>query len=342
MQPIHTLHDFFIRSGARVHLYHLGRRVIPCSLDTLAAFESGEQPWPYPWQGQARLACVFTLGDAPDPLTWFLALPLDEQGCLVPAPRDAFVQRLLETLGRSVEPTAQDTTPTDNLMKDNPLAFTPPLPFQAVMHARASQAFDRPASQHLELVEAYLAGEQNDDQWPALGLQGLADFAIRHDSEQETMLAHRLPRLPIEVLRSLCFCLEHVTIDIPLTKALRECGERAAHNGDLETLCACVRAVGAGPDEEVGAWFDELLGDPHACGPDLLAAMAARGWEHLEDDRRLPLFLQRLAEHPQADFSALARDLALIPRLRLPLLMCLREAPADSAIGRRLAPLHRQ
>ncbi|EPC01339.1 hypothetical protein L861_12250 [Litchfieldella anticariensis FP35 = DSM 16096] len=342
MQAIHTLHDFFLRSGARVHLYHLGRRVVPCSLETLAAFETGEQPWPYPWQGQARLACVFTLGSVSDPLTWFLALPLDEQGRLIPAPRDAFIQRLLETLGRSVESPEQETTHTDNLMKDNPLTFTPTLSYQAMLHARASLAFDQPASQHLELVEAYLTGAQNIDQWPALGLQGLADFAVRHDSEQATLLAQRLPQLPVEVLRSLCYCLEHVIIGDRLARSLHERGERAALDGDLETLCACVRAVGAGPDVEVGIWFDELLDDPHACGPDLLAAMAARGWEHLEDNRRLPLFLQRVAEHPQADFSALARDLALIPRLRLPLLMCLREAPADSAIGRRLAPLHRQ
>ncbi|NWN84282.1 MAG: DUF3549 family protein, partial [Halomonas sp.] len=35
MQPIHTLHDFFVRSGAEVRLYHLGRRVEPCEMATL-------------------------------------------------------------------------------------------------------------------------------------------------------------------------------------------------------------------------------------------------------------------------------------------------------------------
>ncbi|MFC3283140.1 DUF3549 family protein [Litchfieldella rifensis] len=342
MQPIRTLHDFFIRSGAQVLLYHMGRRVTPCSPATLAAFETGEQSWPCPWQGQARLACVFTLGDAPEPMIWFLALPLDEQGQLDPGPRDAFLQRLLETLGRSVEHLGRDDGHVDNLMKDNPLAFTPPLPYQAMMHARASFDLDHPASQHLELVEAYLAGEQDASQWPALGLQGLADFAVRHDSHQAAALATRLPELPVEVVHALCHCLEHVAVESSLTRALRGRGERAAQQGDLETLCACVRAVGAGPTDEVGAWFDDLLDDPHACGPDLLAAIAARGWEHLEDDRRLPLLLQRAAEHPKADFFALARDLALIPRLRLPVLMCLRDATADSAIGRRLTSLHRQ
>lgn len=340
MTPIHSLHDFFTRSGAEVRLYHLGRRVTPLTMAELARFEALEAPWAEPWQGQARLACVFTLGDAPEPLIWFLALPLDEQGLLSPAPRDAFIQRLLETLGRNVQRLGEARDEADHLMRDNPLAFTPSLPFQALLHARASHDLERPASQHLELVEAYLAGEQTGH-WQSLGLQGLADFAVRHDDAQAQHLASRLPRLPVEVLRPLCQCLEHVEITTELALALRQRGERAAEAGDLETLCDCLRAQSRGPAEPVAAWYDALLADPHACGPDLLAAMAARGWETLEDGQRLPRYLTRLAEAPQADFTALARDLALIPRLRLPVLMTLRQAPPESPIAARLGGLRR-
>lgn len=341
MQPIDSIHDFFARTGAEVRLYHAGRGVEPCGLETLAALEKGEQPWPQPWQGKARLAMVFRLGEMEDPLIWFLALPLDEQGTLDPAPRDAFLQRLLETLGRNVQGLGREDGETiDNLMKDNPLAFTPSLPFQAVLHARASHDFGRPASQHMELAEAYLEGQQALD-WQALGLQGLADVAVRMDAAQSERLAANLPALPGEVLVSLCYCLEHVAIGTALAEALRARGEAAAEAGDIETFCACVRAVSGADTEVAGAWFDALLADPEACGPDLLAAIAGRGWRHLEDGERLPRFLSRLAEAPNADFSAVARDLALIPRLRLPVLMTLREADADSAIGRRLGALSR-
>lgn len=341
MQPINSLHDFFQRSGAEVRLYHLGRRVEPCALETLAAFEAGDLAWPAPWQGTARLAMVFRLGDMQDPLIWFLALPLDEQGHLDPAPRDAFVQRLLETLGRSVQGLGRaEGAQIDNLMKDNPLAFSPSLPFQAVLHARASRDAGLPASEHLEPAEAYLTGQQAID-WRALGLQGLADLVVRMDAATSRALAARLDALPGEVLVSLCYCLEHVDIDAELARALRRRGEAAGADGDIETFCACVRAMGGASTDEAGAWFDVLLDDPDACGPDLLAAMAGRGWHHLEDAERLPRFLTRLAETPGADFTAVARDLALIPRLRLPVLMTLREAEADSAIGRRLAGLSR-
>lgn len=341
MQPIHTLHDFFARTGAEVNLYHMGRRVEPCTLNTLSSFEEGTTPWPLPWQGQARLGIVFRLGDLVDPLIWFLALPLDEQGQLVPAPRDAFLQRLLVILGHNVERVGratQDGSEIDNLMHDNPLAFTPSLPFQAMLHAYATHDTGKPASQHLEPVEAYLSGQQPVD-WQFLGLQGLADFAVRLDDEAARQLATTLPSLPDEVLNSLCYCLEHVAVPDMLALALRDRGEQAAALGRLETLCACVRAVSGADAAIAGAWFDDLLADSAACGPDLLAAIAGRGWVHLEDGERLPHFLERLAEQPQADFASAARDLALIPRLRLPVLMTLREAPQDSAIGQRLAGL---
>jgi hypothetical protein len=339
MQPIHTLHDFFDRTGADVRLYHMGRRVEPCPMETLASLEQDAAPWPLPWQGQARLGIVFRLGDLADPLIWFLALPLDEQGQLVPAPRDAFLQRLLVTLGETVARAGQESSQEiDNLMHDNPLAFTPSLPFQAVLHAMAKRDLGKPASPHLEPVEAYLSGQQQVD-WQFLGLQGLADYAVRLDEQAARSLVATLPNLPEEVLVSLCYCLEHVAVPDSLTEALRDRGERAAEAGNVETLCACVRAVGHASPAIAGNWYDALLDDPAACGPDLLAALAGRGWSHLEDGERLPRFLTRLAAQPNADFAAVARDLALIPRLRLPVLVVLREATQDSPIGQRLAGL---
>ncbi|MDT8895921.1 DUF3549 family protein [Halomonas sp. I1] len=341
MQSIDSLHDFFVRTGAEVRLYHLGRRVEPCPRDALRGLENDERPWPIPWQAQARLAMVFRVGDLDDPLIWFLALPLDEQGKLDPAPRDAFLQRLLETLGRNVQGLGrEESREIDNLMKDNPLAFTPSTTFLAMLHARASHDLGRPASQHLEPAEAYLEGQQTLD-WRALGLQGLADFVSRMDADQQHRLADTLASLPDEVLVSLCYCLEHVGIDDSLADALRQRGEQAAEAGDIEGFCACVRAVSGADGTRAGDWYDALLADATSCGPDLLAAMAGRGWRHLEDGERLPRFLARLADEPRADFTAVARDLALIPRLRLPVLMTLRDAEPTSAIGRRLAGLSR-
>lgn len=337
MQPIHSLHDFFNLCHAELRLYHMGRRVEPCEREVLTEFEKGASPWPAPWQGKARLAMVFRLREMQDPLIWFLALPLDEQGHLDPAQRDAFLERLLLTLGQSSEAIeSQSSANINNLMKDNPLAFTPTLPFQAMLHARACADAGMPASEHLEPVEDYLSGQASID-WKALGLQGMADYAVRLNSDRMAELANIVPTLHNKALLPLCYCLENVSIDSVVVDALRQRGETAAQAGDLESLCACVRAISGGPRDEVGAWLDELLADANTCGPDVLAAMAARGWKHLEHEQRLPCYLERAASSEQADFLALMRDLALIPRLRLPVLMILRQASNDSPIGKRLA-----
>ncbi|MCC5900338.1 MAG: DUF3549 family protein [Halomonas sp.] len=341
MQPIQSLDEFFTRSGADVSLYHMGRRVAPCPRETLRTFESGAHAWPEPWQHQARLGIVFRLGDMPEPAIWFLALPLDEQGMLSPAPRDGFINRLLDTLGRNVanmgadETEHQETADVDHLMKDNPLAFTPNTNFQAMLNAQATLSLGLPASQHLEPVEAYLTGQQKID-WQALGLQGIADFSVRLDDTMANALAQRIPHLPASVIHSLCYCLEHRPLTETLVNALCERGEQAASDGDLETVCACVRAIGSTSSAKAGDWYTSLLSDSEACGPDLLAAIAGRGWSFLEDAERLPLFLRRLAEDERSNFAAVVRDIALIPRLRLPVMMALRDAPAGSAIQQRL------
>ncbi|MCP1313578.1 MULTISPECIES: DUF3549 family protein [unclassified Halomonas] len=339
MQALNTLGEFFERSGAEVALYHMGRRVAPCRSETLAGFERGEQPWPEPWQGQARIAALFRIGDMAEPAVWFLALPLDEQGLLSPASRDGFLNRLVETLGRNVATLGQgEAARVEHFMQDNPLAFTPSLPFQAMLNARATADQNLPASQHFEPVEAYLSGQQSID-WQALGLQGVADFAVRSDAAAQDTLARLIgeERFDAEVIRALCLCFEHCTPSDALVTALIDRGERAAHAGDVETLCACVRGVGASPLAAVGAWYQSLLEDTDACGPDLLAAIAGRGWTLLEDATRLPLFLTRLAERPDANFAGVVRDIALIPRLRLLVLMTLRDAPEGGAIHARLA-----
>ena len=337
MQPIKTLDEFFTRSGGEVTLFHMGRHVAPCPRESLAAFESGELAWPEPWQSQARLAIVFRLGDMPEPAIWFLALPLDEQGMIAPAQRDAFLNRLLETLGRAVAQVGrEETADVDHLMKDNPLAFTPSVTFQAMLNARATHERGLAASQHFEPVEAYLSGQQTID-WQALGLQGIADYVVRMETPDAESLALRLPELPTTVIHSLCYCLEHRPLPEPLVVALQRCGEDAAQVGDIETLCACLRAVGNTDASAVGDWYTALLNDTAACGPDVLAAIAGRGWGYLEDAKRLPLFLQRLAEDERSDFAAVVRDIALIPRLRLPVMMALRDAPTGTPIQRRLA-----
>lgn len=345
MQPITSLDEFFTRSGAKLHLYHMGRRVCPCPRQALVALESGRSPWPEPWKEQARMAAVFQLGNMVEPAIWFLTLPLDEQGFLVPARRDAFVQRLLETLGRNAEGKAEGNTKgnteategTEALMNDNPVAFTPDINFQAMLNARARHDLGLPPSHHHAIAVARLKQESDTD-WQWLGLQGIADACVKQ-SLADAQMARALAAMPLPLLHQVCYCLEHLEAGPDTLDALMQLGNKARDDGDLETLCGCLRAVGSASSSRVSDWYAQYLSAADTSPPDVLAAIAGRGWQHLEDERCLSLLLERVAAEPDTDFPAVMRDLALIPRLRLPVMVMLRDAAVGSALSQRLGEL---
>ncbi|MGM8849840.1 DUF3549 family protein [Salinicola halophyticus] len=342
-----TLSDFFTTSRAELALSALGRRVTPISRDTFTAFEQERQPWPLPWNGHAQVACALHWPALQgDPAIWFLSLPLDEQGLLVPAARDAFLDRLLLTL--STQPASTDVQPQDdvtqgilaqsnlmqdNLMQDNPLAFEPELHQRALLHARLSRRFEQPSSSHSDMARRYLMGDDRLN-WQMLGLQGLADQVVAQDPVVTHALISRLDTLPREVVLPLCYLMEHGDTPADLLPSLWEAMDDARQRQDIETFCALLRAMLGSDDARVGDWLDRILDDEDLMAADSLAAIAARGWHHFEHESRLARFLERLANCPDANFRPVVHDLALIPRLRLPILMMLRQAPADSSLGR--------
>ncbi|WP_110687986.1 DUF3549 family protein [Salinicola aestuarinus] len=334
-----TLADFFKQTNADVAIFTLGRRVQRLSLETFESFEREQTPWPLPWKDQAQFACAILWPGMDDPAIWFLALPLDEQAMLSPASRDAFLERLLRTASPVAEGTtsaADESQPTvENLMQDNPLAFDPEIHQRALLHALLARYFGRPASPHAELARRYFAQTETVN-WQMIGLQGLADLVIDRETLDDVIWQQRLPELPREVLLPLCYCLEQGHASDALVKTLISQLDAAWADADLERYCALLRAIVGSESSLASAWLEQWLTAPPSQAADCLVAVAARGWHHLEHEIRLERFLDRLATCEKLNFRRVIHDLALIPRLRLPIVMMLRQAPTDSAVGRRV------
>lgn len=335
MSSVSTLSDLFEHAQFPFRIYHLGRRVMPCSRAHFRAFEEEKIAWESPFKGEARFALVIDdpTGHPDQSRIWCLALPLDEQGQLQPAPRDAFLRRLIEA-GVDASVRSEEEGQHDP-MKDNPLAYAPDMMARAMLHAWLCHENDLPLSDAAQCVARYIATPTTADvpQWEELSLQGIADWAVQLSVEDKALLAIQLPLLDDAVVSALCQCLEHAPFQHDaLAAALRT---RTAPHDNLYALG--LRAVIGTQTDTASHWLDELLAG--AMDVETLAIISLRGWQHLEHEARLQAFLEALASTPEVNLHDSLRDLALIPRLRLPVIMALQQASAASALGRRLGEM---
>jgi hypothetical protein len=328
-----TLTEFLEAVGAELRVIEMGRRVQRVPRDTFLAFERAERPWPWPLLRQAWFGLLLhPPGGGAEPHVWFLRLPLDEIGCLVQAAREEFLERLVETLGLDGRPPRPEA-----LGRDNPHLFQPREERMAAFHARVARDLHRPASAHYQPLRRYLGGEGGWDAWQGLGLQGLADLAARLDEEgNERLLAGALPHLPAEPFAALCEALENAVVGTAVAEALLARATRNLERAepDTGTAVAAVRGA-AGARELRNDLLLRTLASPAAGRPEVLAAIAGRCWEALEDRAVRRAFLEALAINcsGQAFFNECLADLLFVPGVQDSLRTALREPDRSPALA---------
>lgn len=333
-----TLTALLESAGTAPRLYHMGRRVAPCSIEQFRAFEEQRIAWPQPWQSNARIALVMTPAPGREPVIWCLSLPLDEHAMLIPAQRDGFIEQLLMAQAHD-EKGHLDLEGAADGLKNVAIAFQPDQTALSLLHARLSRDLDRPPSRYYDQAQAFLTSADSRIDWAALGLQGVADFAIRRTPVEEKALAEALPGLADEALMALGECLQHAP---PETDVLIEALIARHRTAIHPALAQAMLGAALASDRDIAAdWLDRLLAE----GPRdavFYAVVAARGWHHLENEQRPEAYLNGLAHLEVQDFQTLVRDLTRIPRLRLPLIMALQKAPDDSVLAYQIAAIKRE
>lgn len=321
-----TICDFLEQTGAKARFFDMGRRVVEIPTTTLRAFEHTEQPYPQPFQRNAWLGILFhhdtPQSEPAEHHIWFVKLPLDEQGLLQQAARDDFLRRIAETL------TSDDKTAQQQELDDNPHGFTPREDRMAVFHAKVAQQLGDPPSQYFAHAVDYFCGKPGFEQWNFVGLQGIADVAVRraetHQGQtlQQTLIT-AIPKLPDTPFTALCTCLENEAIDAALSQALIERLDSALIKNNAVVIAAIVRGLSHSEDTETLIKAIQSMLD-HAIGRDVevLAAIAGRAWETLHKPALRARFLENLAQCPagQQAFNGIMTDLLFMPDLRKDLL----------------------
>ncbi len=328
-----TLTTFLKQTGARIRVFDMGRRVVKIPLADFERFEQCEVPYPYPLQRSAWLGILFWDPEQIDQqVVWFLRFPLDEQGLLVQSARDEFVAQLVGQVLEARQAKA-DETGFSALGEESPYAFKPKEERMAVFHARASAAAGQPPSRFYQHARDYLDGKPGWDQWAFLGMQGLADVTARLADNRDRII-NALPYLPDEVLLPLCHCLENEVIDTGLTEALVARIEEELLSQSLNPIrvAALLRALSLAQARGLQSQLiQKVLGSALGKNIEILASIAGRGWEALEDEVLRLHYLECLADTPggRDAFLAVITDLLFMPGMRPKLIESFR-SPARS------------
>lgn len=346
MQPLTTLGQMLEAAGMQYACYDMGRRVVELTREQFDSFELGTITYPLPLKRKAWFALLLTdpRQQAQEPLIWFMQLPLDELGKVNLAARDECLHLLIERLGGDAG-VVQDSEGLGSVLEGNPYVFQPNQERLAVLHARITARLGQSPSHYYAHALAYFNGELGWEQWPFIGLQGIADIAVRLETDDNPRrIAEAIPYLPLAPLQALCHCLENIASTEDIGRALhaRIVQVLGAPAPELKELTALLRGMAGCNNQDLRNRAIKLvLQNEIADDVELLAAIAGRAWESLQDAGIRTLFLERLAGNPlgQGVFDNLMMDLLFLPTTREAMLSSLSQAGHPPLIKERIKGL---
>ena len=335
-----TICEFLTQTGAQVQFYDMGRRVVEIANDDMLAIERQQMPYPQPFLRSAWLGVLFHYDDADAQAEtdshqiWFLKFPLDEKGLLSQDARNDFLRRIIETLAEKTlaQHTAKNGEEEHNtapdMPEDNPHGFTPRDDRMASFHAKIAKKLGQPPSHFYAHAADYFTGSAGFEQWNFVGLQGIADVAVRLDeNENLNTIIKAIPQLPITPFAALCGCLENEVIDPDLSTVLGIRLVHELHEKDVASAAnnaaAAIRGMSHGNDQQtLIKALQSTLDTDVGHNVEVLATIAGRAWQCLEDTSTRRAFLLSLArcDAGQGAFNNIMADLMFMPGLRKPLL----------------------
>ncbi|MEW9797649.1 DUF3549 family protein [Alteromonas sp. CYL-A6] len=338
---IDSISEFLLTAGTEYRVFDMGRGIYPVPAQTFLEIENAASLPPHPRQQHAWYGLVFwNKQSSSQHYIWFIKLPLDEQGLVVSAARNHFLQIIVDALGSMLQPGEEDADHKREL-PDNPYSFVPPQGQLAQFNALVRKHLGQPQVQGVSDVVAYIKAPALH-QWETLPVQAIHDVAVRLDEDNAvtmsvvTNFGHFAP----DFQNALMTASENTTLpdalcalylnklDDPLTVSLDA----------LRGLTS--RAASASLRHALG----QLLSRPDALSLDTLSVIAGRHFVQFDD----ALTLQFLECTARADadlgyngalFAGLFSDLVQIPALRAMVLATLRSPDRSQTLAAAIGKL---
>lgn len=348
MDTIDNISQLLHTSNSQFRIYDIGRKIEKISKEHFEKIELNQMPYPTPSQGHACIAIVFWQKKSPQPFLWLLKLPLDERGLLNQGARNHFIAIIVEALGEDL--TQSVDKEQEELLKNNPYLYTPAQYKLAALNSKIKWELKQAPSEYLSPFVSYLTGNNGWDNWQAVGVQGITDFAVRIREEtlkekNSEVLINALPHLSSEVLLPLCGALENETFSVDLINALLNLfkekirsSAKTSHNIQLQQHL--LRSLASNCQHvHVEKLVAELLHQQHLTS-ELLITLSSRCWLALANREQLMAFFEHLVlADDQPLFNSIFKDLVSIPVIRPIVFECMRAPERSAALSKAIGQL---
>jgi hypothetical protein len=320
MSQINTISEFLLQADTDYRVFDMARGIRSLGSQHFLEIESATVPAPYPRQQHAWFGILFFNKQmSHERYIWFVKLPLDEQGLVIGAARQQFLQIVVEALGQTLD---KQNNP-NNQLPENPFTFVPNQQQLADFNSIGRVELDIPFSEHFNLVERYLTNPEQQD-WRSVPLQGIADFtaSLKQDTQKQLLLKRFLTLEP-DIQYALCASLENHSIDEDISTLLVNWYQQNVE--DEKRLHSVLRGLCQSQAKAaVNSLISSVLTSKNGQTSAVLMLIAARHWQYLKESVILTLYVEILAICNNDTFIGLYSDLVQIPEIREDMLGVLR------------------
>ena len=320
MSQINTISEFLLQAGTDYRVFDIARGIRPLASQLFLDVENAAVPAPYPRQQHAWFGILFfNQKMSHDRYIWFVKLPVDEQGLLINAARQQFLQIVVEALGQTLD---KHNNP-NNQLPENPFTFTPNQQQLADFNSICRIELDIALSEHFNKVQQYLINPERHD-WRTIPLQGIADFtaSLQQDNLKQLIIT-QFSMLAPDMQYALCASLENHPIEEDISTLLinwyyQDTNDEKRLHSVLRGLCQSKAKA------QVNSLLSFVLNGKNGLTSALLILIAARHWQYLKEPTVLTLYVELLAICEDDSFIGLYPDLVQIPEIRETMLGVLR------------------
>lgn len=340
---INSISEFLLHAGTEYIVFDMGRRLTLLDNQAFLDIENGSTVAPFPRQQHAWFGIVFwNKNSSNQHYIWFIKLPLDEQGLVVAATRNHFLQIIVDALGQSIS----DESEAANTLPDNPYSFVPAQSLLAQFNALVRAKLNQPISASAQQVIAYVKAPQVAD-WQQIPLQGIADVVTRLDTmenrrEVQDSVIRNFSLFAEPFQRAFMEMAEMATVSEPLNRCML-----SALDGKEISLAALRGLSCETKNETVYAHLVTYFEAKKLHRLDILSVIAARHFQQM-DEKLLLLFFEAVAEVDNKEnyngevFRGFFSDLVQVPQLRELVLGILRTPERSDLLASAIGTLFSQ